>query len=319
MAILMSTQERPTERRDAPAAYASHALATRDHTASFPEDTSRTAGVVRGLLRIRDWVVRHVGATIASIFLLGVIIGVCRPSWFTSYGPSDTAPAERLQPPSAQHIFGTDRLGRDLFSRVLHGGGATIGASVLALSIAVIAGLLIGVVAGYSGGATDTVLMRFVDVWLAIPGLLLAITIVTAIGFGTTPVAIAIGIGITPAFVRTTRSQVLSIKASPYIEAATAGGSSFWRIILTHVLPNSLGPVSVMALLDFGGVIMGVATLSFLGFGAKPPAPEWGSLINDGRDYLMTAPWISLLPGLVVVLTVLSINILGRALKKEAA
>ena len=264
-----------------------------------------------------SWLVHHPGITLSVVFLVLIGASVARPQWFTSYGPNDTVPQDKLLPPSLTHPFGTDRLGRDLWTRVIYGGGTTLGASLIALTIAVFAGLTIGVLAGYLGGITDTVLMRFIDVWLAIPGLLLAITIVTAIGFGAIPVAIAIGIGITPGFVRTTRSQVLKVRSSPYIEAAYAGGSSFSRIILTHVLPNSLGPVSVMALLEFGGVIMGVATLSFLGFGAKPPDPEWGSLINDGRDYLMTAPWVSLLPGLIVVLTVLSITVIGHSLSRR--
>lgn len=260
---------------------------------------------------------RHLGGIIAAGFLFVVLVLVVFPGAFTAYDPNGTSPTEGMQPPSSLHWFGTDQLGRDLFTRVLYGGGETIKAAVIALGIAVAAGLIIGILSGYSGGAVDTVLMRFTDVWLAIPGLLLSITLVTAIGFGTVPVAIAIGIGMTPAFVRTVRSEVIKVKVSPFIEAARAGGDSSLRIALTHVLPNSLRPVAVMALLDSGGVIMGVATLSFLGFGAQPPSPEWGSLINDGRDYLMTAPWLSLLPGTVVVFTVLSITVIGISIQKR--
>lgn len=287
-----------------------------DARLAFNPDTNQRA--LRHIVQsVSEWVRGHIGVSICIAFVVLVVLAVFRPSWFTHYSPSDTSPSEKLLAPSTTHLFGTDRLGRDLFSRVLYGGATTIGASLLALGIAVGSGLVIGMIAGYKGGITDTLLMRFIDVWLAIPGLLLAITIVTAIGFGTIPAAVAIGVGMTPSFVRTTRAQVLRVKTSPYIEAARVGGSSSARIILVHILPNSLGPVSVMALLDFGGVIMGVATLSFLGFGAKPPAPEWGSLINDGRDYLVTAPWVSLPPGLVVVVTVLAITIIGRSLRKE--
>lgn len=277
-----------------------------------------TRGPLRWNLQSLSWVFTHLALVLSVVFVGVVALGTAFPSLITRYDPDSTNPAQTLRPPSAAHIFGTDRLGRDLFARVVYGGGATIGASLIALSIAVIAGLAIGVLAGYRGGAVDAALMRFIDVWLAIPGLLLAITIVTAIGFGTIPVAIAIGIGITPAFVRATRSQVLKTRSEAFIEAAKAGGASTVRIILTHVLPNSVAPVAAMALLDFGAVIMGVATLSFLGFGAKPPAPEWGSLINDGRDYLVTAPWVSLLPGLVVVLMVLSVTVLGGYVKRRS-
>lgn len=328
MSAINSSEFRGTELETTMSDYAAHSIArTRNRVGADLSSRNRegqyrkTAHRVLTLLatvgsHIGAWIRSHVGATIAAIFAVLVLVAVFFPSLFTRYSAEATSPSESLQAPSLKHIFGTDLLGRDLFSRVVYGGKTTLLASLIALAIAVTAGLVIGIISGYAGSVVDTVLMRFIDVWLAIPGLLLAITIVTAIGFGSIPVAIAIGIGMTPAFARTTRSQVLKVKTSAYIEAAEASGDSTARIILTHILPNSLGPVIVMALLEFGGVIMGVATLSFLGFGEAPPAPEWGSLINAGRDYLVTAPWLSLLPGLVVVLTALSITIVARALRK---
>lgn len=280
--------------------------------------TRRRRGRIASALRKTATLARnHVAASIATLYVAFVLVSAFRPQWFAHTDPYATAPAQSMQAPSAAHWFGTDKLGRDVFSRVIYGGRTTITASLVALAIAVVAGLLLGVVAGYFGGFLDALLMRFVDVWLAIPGLLLAITIVTAIGFGTMPVAIAIGVGICPTFARTTRSQVLRVKQEDYIEAARTSGSSNLSIIVNHILPNSFGPVGVLALLDFGGIIMAVATLSFLGFGVKPPEAEWGSLINDGRDYLLTSPWLSVLPGLVVVATVLAITVLGNAVKKE--
>ncbi|MFB9954543.1 ABC transporter permease [Cellulomonas denverensis] len=245
-----------------------------------------------------------------------MILSALAPGWFTSADPYATAPADKLLPPSAAHLFGTDELGRDLFSRVLHGGALTIQATALAIGIALVGGLGLGVLSGFVGGWVDAAVMRVVDVLLAIPGLLLALAIVTAVGFGTVPVAVAVGIGIIPGFARTTRAEVLRIKTLPYVEAARTGGGSWGRVLLRHVLPNSWGPVAVLAVLDFGAAIIAVAALSFLGFGAQPPAAEWGTLISSGRNYLVTSPWLSLLPGLFVGLLVLALNHLARTVEE---
>jgi peptide/nickel transport system permease protein len=252
--------------------------------------------------------------TVAFIAFVGV--SAFFPSWFTSYDPYATAPAERLQSPSGTHLFGTDEMGRDLWSRVLHGSTLTIEAALIALAIALVAGLALGVVSGFFAGVTDSVIMRFVDVLLAIPGLLLALAIVTALGFGTVPVAIAVGIGIVPGFARTTRSEVLRVKTLPYVEAARAGGASWTRVLLRHILPNSWGPVAVLAVLDFGVAIISIAALSFLGFGAAPPKAEWGTLVSTGRNFLVTAPWVALMPGLFIAVTVLSLNHISKTLQE---
>ncbi|SFS17579.1 peptide/nickel transport system permease protein [Microbacterium sp. cf046] len=275
------------------------------------ESTSRPRerGPAAGLLR-------RPGVIVAIAIVAFAIACAVAPSLFATYDPTATAPASRLQPPSIAHWFGTDDLGRDLYSRVVHGSTLTIAATVLAIGIALVAGLTLGVLAGFVGGGVDSVTMRVVDVFLAIPGLLLALAIVTALGFGTIPVAVAVGIGIVPGFARTTRAEVLRVKTLPYIEAARSGGASWGRILLTHVLPNSWGPVAVLAVLDFGAAILAVAALSFLGFGAAPPAAEWGTLISNGRNFLITAPWVSLLPGLFVALVVLSLNHLAKSLEE---
>lgn len=264
---------------------------------------------------ILSLVASHPIGAAACLYLVLVIAASLFPDAFTRFDPTATAPVEKLQPPSLTHWFGTDQLGRDLYTRVVFGGRETIAASLLSLAIAVIGGVTLGLIAGYRGGIVDALFMRGVDVLLSIPYLLLAITIVTAIGFGTIPVAIAIGVGLLPSFARTIRSQVLKVRSRAFIDAARVNGVRPTMIVLRHVLPNSWGPVSVLALLDFGGVIMSVATLSFLGFGAQPPAAEWGSLINAGRSYLITSPWLSLLPGLVVVLTVLSVTVLSDIMR----
>ncbi len=176
---------------------------------------------------------------------------------------------------------------------------------------------MLGVVSGFFGGVVDAVLMRFADVLLAVPGLLLALAIVTALGFGTVPVAIAVGVGIVPGFARTTRAEVLRVRTLPYVEAARTGGASWLRVLVRHVLPNSWGPVAVLAVLDAGVAIIAIASLSFLGFGAAPPIAEWGSLIAAGRNFLITAPWVSLLPGLFVAATVLALNHVSKTLQER--
>ena len=259
---------------------------------------------------------RRPGFVLAVVFVAFVVVAALAPSLFTTYDPYATAPVARLTPPGAAHWFGTDELGRDLYTRVVYGSTLTIQAALSAIAIALVAGLSLGVVSGFFGGWLDAVLMRVVDVSLAIPGLLMALAVVTALGFGTLPVAIAVGVGIVPGFARTTRAEVLRVKTLPYIEAARAGGATRRRILLRHVLPNAWGPVAVLAVLDFGVAILSVAALSFLGFGAAPPAAEWGTLIARGRDYLVTAPWVSLLPGLFVGLVVLSLNHVARTLEE---
>ncbi|OXR40382.1 putative D,D-dipeptide transport system permease protein DdpC [Nocardia cerradoensis] len=281
-------------------------------TAAEPAIPRRRALLRRNAVRLA----RRPGFVAALAIVAGVIASAFVPSVFTSYDPYATAPAQRLRPPSATHLFGTDDVGRDLWARTLYGSGLTVQAALIAVGIALIAGLALGLVSGFFGGATDSVVMRGVDVLLAIPGLLSALAIVTALGFGTIPVAIAVGVGILPGFARTTRSEVLRVKTLPYVEAARAGGASWLRVLLRHVLPNSWGPVLALSVLDFGTAIIAVAALSFLGFGAAPPQAEWGSLVAGGRNFLVTAPWVSLLPGAVIVFTVLSLNHIAKTLQE---
>ena len=278
--------------------------------------TGRGARWRRGLGEVLRVLVSRPGFTLAVLLVLLVIGTALVPGAFSSHDPYATAPASKLLVPSASHFFGTDHVGRDLYTRVIYGSRLTIQATALAIVIAAVAGLFLGVVSGFMGGWVDAVLMRLVDVKLAIPALLLALAIVTAIGFGTLQVAIAVGVGSIPAFARTTRAEVLRVKALPYIEAAHLSGTRWLNIVWTHILPNSSGPVAVLAILEFGGAVLAVAALSFLGFGAQPPAAEWGTLIAEGRGYLMTAPWVSLLPGLFVAVVVFSLNHIAKTLEE---
>lgn len=260
---------------------------------------------------------RRPGFVLALAVVLFALVGALAPSLLSHADPYATAPAAKLTAPNLSHWFGTDELGRDLYSRVVYGSRLSVTAAFLAVGIALVGGLGLGIVAGFAGGRLDTLLMRLIDVMLALPGLLLALAIVTAIGFGTVPVAIAVGVGIIPGFARTTRAEVLRIKTLPYVEAARLGGASWTRTLLRHVLPNAWGPVAVLATLDFGAAILATAGLSFLGFGAAPPAAEWGTLIANGRTFLMTAPWVSLLPGFFLVAVVFSVNHIARTLEES--
>ena len=259
---------------------------------------------------------RRPGFLLAVVYVALVILSAIAPRLFTSGDPTQTAPRDKFLAPSLSHLFGTDELGRDLFTRMVHGSALSIEATAISVGVAVVAGLTIGVVSGYAGGWVDSLLMRFVDVLLAIPALLLALAIVTALGFGTVNVALAVGVGLTPGFARVTRAEVLRVKTLPYVEAARSSGAGPLRVLRRHILPNSWGPVAVLAVLDFGTAILAVSSLSFLGFGAPPPEAEWGSLVAAGRTYLVTSPWLTLLPGLAVGAAVYALNHIGKTFEE---
>ncbi|AFU00282.1 ABC transporter permease [Nocardia brasiliensis] len=235
------------------------------------------------------------------------------PSVFASGDPLTGVPAQKFQSPSAQHWFGTDNLGRDLYTRMVHGAGLSLTATLAAVGIALVAGSILGLLSGAAGGLVDTVVMRVVDVLLSIPALLLSLALVTALGFGTRNVAIAVGVSLVANFARVLRSEVLRVRQAAFVEAARAGGARWHTVLLRHVLPNSYQPVLALAAVEFGMAVLAVSALSFLGYGAKPPTPEWGSLISEGRNYLATAWWMTTLPGLVIVAVVLAAQRLGRA------
>lgn len=257
---------------------------------------------------------RRPGLMLAILWAVAVISAAFLPGLLTSVNPLRATPRQKLRPPSPDHLFGTDQIGRDLFSRTVHGAGLSLGAALIAVSVGLVVGSLIGLLAGFLRGWVDEVLMRVVDVLLAIPALLLSLALVTALGFGTVKVAIAVGITSIAACARVMRSEVLRVRESPFIEAAHAGGARWPRVLFRHVLPNSAGPVLVLAAMEIGTAILAVSSLSFLGYGAVPPAPEWGSLVAGGRDYLGTAWWLTTMPGLTIALTVLAAGRISRAL-----
>ncbi len=256
-----------------------------------------------------------VAAWIAALILGTVLLWAVFPQWFTSYSPVATEASNALQSPSAEHWFGTDHLGRDVFARVIHGSALSLQATMLAVAIAFCAGTTLGVIAGYVGGWLDAVLMRFVDMVMSIPGLLLAMGVVAALGFGTTNIAIAVGVAAAASFARLSRGEIIRWKTSVFVEAARWVGVGYWRILWKYLLPLALKPVIALAVLEFGQAVIAVATLSFLGFGQPPPAPEWGLLVAEGRDYLATAWWLTTFPGLIIVAVVLSANQLSRLIQ----
>jgi len=280
----------------------------------------RTAA--RGTGRPRSWA-GWLGLGLSIAFVAIVLFGAFFPWLLTGYDPLLADPAAALQPPSWQHLFGTDYIGRDLFSRMVYGSSLSLEGSLLAVLIAFVAGTVIGLVSGYVGGLgavgrfADAAIMRIVDVILAIPGLLLSMAVVTALGFGTINVAIAVGVASVAVFARLMRAEVTRVRGMRYIEAARLVGSSRTRILFRHILPNSVGTALTLAALEFGGAILAFSALSFLGYGAQPPQPEWGSLVNDGRQYMQTAWWLTTLPGLVIILTVLAANRISRALDPD--
>jgi peptide/nickel transport system permease protein len=221
----------------------------------------------------------------------------------------------RLKPPSAQFPLGTDHLGRSILTRLAYGGRYSLQVGLISVGIGASVGIVVGAVSGFYGGWIDKVLMGLVDILLAFPGILLAISIVAALGPGLTNVMIAVGIRGMPSFARLVRGQVMSVRSKEYVEAAEALGSRDSRIIIKHVLPNILAPIIVLASLDIATAILSVASLSFLGLGAQPPIPDWGGMIDQGRQYLRTAWWVGVFPGFAIMMTVLGFNLLGDALR----
>jgi len=257
------------------------------------------------------------GLLLAWLVIAVVVLWAVAPALFTGHDPVNGVPAEKLQAPSGDHLFGTDALGRDLFARVVHGSARSLSGAFVAVAVGFVLGTLLGLLAGSVGGLVDELVMRVVDVLLAVPGLLLALTAIILLGPGTINVAIAVGIGSVAAFARLARSEVVRVRRADYVEAAFGSGGRLITVLWRHVLPNSVGPVVALAAVQFGAAILAISTLSFLGYGAKPPTPEWGLLIAEGRNYLATSWWLTTLPGLVVVLVVLATSRIGRSVSRE--
>ena len=257
------------------------------------------------------------GLIVAIAVLALAVAWVIIPSVFAPADPLTGVPADKLQGPSLAHLFGTDQLGRDVLTRVVHGAVHSLTGALVAVLVGLVVGTVVGVLSGSIGGIVDDVLMRIVDVLLAIPGLLLSLSVIILLGFGTVNAAIAVGIGSIASFARLSRSEVVRVRRTDYVEAAFGSGGRFLTVLRRHVLPNSLTAVLGLAALQFGTAILAISTLGFLGYGAPPPTPEWGLLIAEGRNYVATAWWLTVFPGLVVLAVVLSANRLSQAISRR--
>jgi len=254
--------------------------------------------------------------TVAGLVLIVVFsLSALLASVLAPANPLDQKLSQRLKPPSPAHWLGTDQLGRDVLSRLLFGARISLTIGLVVVGTAGTFGTLVGLVAGYTGGLVDEALMRVTDVFLAFPALILAMAIAGALGPSLNNAMIAIAVVTWPVYARLVRGQVLSLREREFVEAARSLGASTARILWRHILPNTLAPILVQASFDMGGAILSAAGLSFIGFGAQPPAPEWGVMISDGRKFINTQSWLSLFPGLAILLTVAAFNLIGDGLR----
>ena len=270
-------------------------------------------------ITVRTQKVKHSHTKQRLCIFLGLVILLMLVALFSEqlapYDPYAQNLDEAMQPPSARHIMGTDRHGRDMFSRVLAGGKTSIYATLALVAAISVFGTVVGTLCGYYGGKVDSIVMRISDVCLAFPGLVFAMAVAALLGGGIGNAVLALAVISWPKYSRVARSQTLALKSSPFIHAARLSGNSSTRIILWHILPNILGPILVTAMLDIGTMMMELAGLSFLGLGAKPPMAEWGNMMSSGRSMLQMYPWIVLSPGIGIFLSVVLFNLLGDTVR----
>ena len=258
------------------------------------------------------------GSVIAIIVLAVAFLAALFPSLFTSADPYAGTDVALLAPGESGHLMGTDAVGRDLYARIVYGARQSLLGALIAVAVGLVVGTLIGLLAGSLRGAVDSVLMRVVDVLLSIPGILLSLSIIIVLGFGSVQAAVAVGATSVATFARLARSQVITVASSDYIEAAYGAGATHATVLFRHILPNSLTPVIALATLQFGTAILQLSILGFLGDGAPPPTPEWGLIIAEGRDFMATAWWLIILPGIALVAVVMSANRLSQNFPVEA-
>lgn len=254
-------------------------------------------------------------AVAGGLILLVMVLGALLAPWIAPQDPFEQAPVERLAPPGGKYLLGADHLGRDILSRILHGGRNSLTVGLIAVGIGLTVGTALGLTSAFYGRLVDTVIMRCMDVLLAFPGILLALAVVAALGAGLVNCMIAVGIWSIPVFARIVRGSALAVRQQDYVLAATALGAGDLRIVARHLLPNAAAPLLVLSSLRMATAILTAAGLSFLGLGAQAPTPEWGAMLNDGRQYITEAPHIATFPGLAIMLTVLSLNFLGDGLR----
>jgi peptide/nickel transport system permease protein len=264
-------------------------------------------------------IARHMRRDKPALFGLAIVALVVSMALFADfmapYDPSVQDLTKRLQPPSFEHPFGLDEFGRDMLSRIIHGARVSMLVGVTVTTLALVVGMLLGVLSGYFGGKVDMLVMRVADIFLAFPGLIIAIGFVAVLGQSITNVIVSLVLVNWPGYARVVRGQVLRIRNIEYVEAAKAIGASHRSIMLGHVLPNTMSPLIVLATIGMGWAILAEAGLSFLGLGVKPPTPSWGAIISSGRTYLIQAPHIATISGLILALTILAFNLVGDAIR----
>lgn len=255
------------------------------------------------------------GELLALVFVALLLLAAVAPTLLAPFDPLAVAPVDAFSPPSPAHLLGTDESGRDVLSRLIAGAGASllIGASATVIGLAL--GAVLGVVAAFGGRFVDGAIGRILEVLFAFPALLLALLVIVVTGPGVVPATIAVGLSTAPGYARILRTQLLGIRDSGYVEAARVLGHRPARILLRHVLPNTFAPLAVLATLGVGQAIVWASALSYLGLGAEPPAPEWGAMLSAGRTYLASAWWLTVFPGLVIVLTTIATTVLGGRLR----
>jgi peptide/nickel transport system permease protein len=261
----------------------------------------------RSLLRF----MRHRGALVALFFLIFLLLCAIAPQWIAPYDPLGIDMPARLLPPSAAHFFGTDDFGRDILSRLIYGARISLQVGVVSVTISTFFGVIAGVLAGYFGGLVDGVTMLLMDIIFAFPAILLAITIMSILGASTVNVMIAVGIVYIPVFARIVRGVTLELRVHDYVDAARAVGARPLAILWRHIMPGTLGPLTVQITLALAFAILAEAALSFLGLGTQPPEPSWGSMLSFGREWVREAAWFSFFPGLAIFVTVLCLNLVG--------
>jgi glutathione transport system permease protein len=258
---------------------------------------------------------RHQGLMIGGTLAVLIALSAIAAPWIAPFDPLAIDSTAIMARPGARHLLGTDTLGRDLFSRVLYGGRVSLLLGLISVAISLVLGVALGLIAGFVGGRVDEIIMRFVDVLLAFPGLLLALLTIFALGIGLRNAMIAVGISGLTIFARVTRGEVLAAKQNLYVEAARALGVSERAILLRHLVPNTITPNIVISTLRIGTAIIFGSSLSFLGLGAQAPTPEWGLMLSQGRGFLAIAWWMSFAPGLAIFLTVMATNLLGDGVR----
>lgn len=262
-----------------------------------------------------DTVLRNRLAVTGLVVLFVLLVVAIFADLMAPYGVNELDVANRLAPPGAEHWFGTDELGRDVFSRVIIASRVSLQVGFIAVGIALAVGVPIGLIAGYYGGGVDSTLMRLMDILFSIPAIVLAIAILAALGPSIVNAMIAIGIVYTPIFARVTRGSVLSLRDAVFVRAARSVGATDGRILRTHILPNVIAPIIVQASLSLAFAILAEAALSFLGLGVQPPDPAWGRMLADGRSFFRQAPWMAIFPGLAILITVMAFNFVGDGLR----